>query len=187
MKTKKILGLVVLASLLGIGATAVPAGAFFTNFDNPVPGTGPLVLPGVTFTPASAGGGAALGTDAPSPPGVYSASVQLLPGTTNTYKMLTITFDRPVFLVKSQLMQQGGGNCSINALDSNGNLLDSQGFNKNDAVYPHFELVVLCAKGIKSVVISVTATASTVGLSCAVSLDNFSFSLAPGAAVIPLF
>jgi hypothetical protein len=188
MKTKMILGLVVLASLLILGATATPAGAFFTNFDNPFPGPGPLVLAGVTFTPNPSGGADSVfdTNAAPSPPYMYGSYVDLLVGT-HTYTMMTITFDQPVFFVKFPFGSSPSANYSINALDSNGNLLDSQGFNHYDTTYPHFAPVVFCAKGIKSVVINATFTLLGGSSRASFFVDNFYFSLAPGAAVIPLF
>jgi hypothetical protein len=183
MQTKKLLGLVVLIGLLGLVGTVALAGAAFYNFDNLTPGVGntPLVLPGVTFTPHLAGGVSANAT-APSLPNVYLAQIQALVGT-NT--LLTITFDQPASLVKFQMFWSGlADSYTVNALDSNGSLLDSEGF--ATASSGHYDLIVLSAKGIKTLVISTTNTTLGIGSIITVLLDNFSFVKGPGGAVIPL-
>lgn len=185
MKTRGCLRLAVLAVVLGILATAAPARAAFVNFDNlPSPGSTPLVLSGVTFTPTH--GGQVLISGSTLPDGFST-----VPFTGKCYAfnfatdsnptMLTITFDRPVFLVKFQFSgfnSFSSNNIFINALDINDNLLDSQQW--SDAI--GYRDALLCAKGIKSVVIKSSGT--SVGT---MFLDNFSFyPLAPSATIIPM-
>lgn len=167
MKMKKILRLGVFVILLGIWANATPAGAAFFDFENlPSPGPTPLVLPGVTFTPLHEGGVAT--TNWPFEPGSKSYYVTGLPD--HVLPVLNITFDSEVFLVKFNFNDDGIS--IVNALDSNNNLLDSS------CVGPGQQQVVLCAKGIKSVVI--------IGSINIKYIDNFSFyPLAPGETIIP--
>jgi hypothetical protein len=179
MKTSGILRLTVIAGIIGILAIAAPAGAAFFNFDDlPSPGPTPLVLPGVTFTPTH-GGGVMSDPNGLTPPYAgnkcYFVNIAMDPNPT----MLTITFDSPVFLVKFLFNSFGLLPFVIDARDINGNLLDSQ-YVRN--MNPPDNQVVLCAKGIKSVVIK-----SNGGIVGTVYIDNFSFyPRAPGAAIIPL-
>jgi hypothetical protein len=179
MKTSKILKLTVFAGIIGIMSIAIPAGAALFNFDNlPSPGPTPLVLPGVTFTPTH-GGGVVSDPAALTPPYAgnkcYFVNLAQDPNPT----MLTITLDHPVFLVKFSFNSFGLLPFVMDARDINGNLLDSQYVRTGN---PSDNLVVLCAKGIKSVVIK-----SNGGIVGTVYIDNFSFyPLAPSAAIIPL-
>ncbi len=184
MKTKKALVLTVFAGILGICLAAAPARAEFYDFDSlPAPGPSPLVLPGVTINPSEWGGIVNIGDFAPSAPNAYEADVETNFGT-STYQLLTITFDRPVFWVKFQMWNFGDKPVTkgwVNALDGNGNLLDSQGL----LDFSEYKLIFLSGKGIKSLVFKQTVN-SFPGFTN-VRIDNFSFSLAPGAAVVPLF
>jgi hypothetical protein len=179
METKGILRLTVIAGILGILATAAPAGAAFFNFDDlPSPGPTPLVLPGVTFTPAH-GGGVTSDPNGFTPPYAGNKLYFFNLAMDQNPTMLTITFDHPVFLVKFLFNSFGLLPLVLDARDINGNLLDSQ-YVRN--MNPPDNLIVLCAKGIKSVVIK-----SNGGIVGTVYIDDFSFyPLAPSAAIIPL-
>jgi len=179
MKMKKILGLGGIAVLLGICATASTTGAAFFDFDNlPSPGPTPLVLPGVTFTPTHGGG---VISDPPAfmtpydSNKLYFVNIVVDPNPI----MLTITFDSPVFFVKFLFNTFGLIPFVIDARDSKGNLLDRQ-YVRN--MNPPDNLVVLCSKGIKSLVIK-----SNGGINGTIYIDNFSFyPLAPSATIIPM-
>ena len=197
MRLKQFVGLTVLTVVMIIGAIASPVAAAFINFDDlPSPGPNPLILPGITFTYNQTGGVYAVpafsGYIAPSQPNVYCASVQALTGTA-TYTSLTCTFDTPVFLVKFQIRASGYGpettDLHVEALDQNGLVVDSQGlpFTPGSEVYTFYP-VVLCSKGIKSLVFKTTVTNATSSRTVQWQLDNFSYyPLAPSATVVPLF
>ena len=173
MKIKKVLRLAVLAVFLGIWATASTAAAAFYNFDNlPSPGPSPLELPGVTFTPKYLAGRvvAIPWSKFPGDQAFWFESINDTPFD----PVLTITFDQPIFLVKFQIIIYILAPVKIDALDSHGNLLDSYEIKFSEAV----SHVILCAKGIKSVVVKSQSSAW---------IDGFSFSPQPsGAAIIPL-
>jgi hypothetical protein len=172
----KILRVAVIAGVLGVLATFAPARAAFFNFDNlPSPGPTPLVLPGVTFTPNYGGEVFSYPTDYFPGNQVYSVQTDV-----GAYmkQVLAITFDRPVFLVKFMLFRSSLS-LTANALDSHGNLVDIQDIYNNP--YSNRILIVLCAKGIKSVLINTGED------SLPIYIDNFSFyPLAPSATIIPM-
>ncbi len=172
----KILRLAVIAGVLGVLASFAPARAALFNFDDlPSPGPTPLVLQGVTFSPDYGGEVFSYPTDYFPANQVYSVQTDV-----GDYmkQVLTITFDRPVSLVKFTLLRSSLS-LTANALDSHGNLLDSQNVDNNP--FSNRILIVLCAKEIKSVLINTGQD------NLPIYIDNFSFyQLAPVTTIIPM-
>jgi hypothetical protein len=182
MKTRGILRLASIFGILGIFALVAPAGAGFIDFDNlPSPGPTPLVVEGVTFTPNYGGAVLVMEPFYPDNLPLYCYTVTPNPDS-NFHLVLTITFDQPVSLVKFWMdtFNSNGLGYYIDALDTNGTILDRQ---KNNRLSPGVQRPqVLIGNGIKRVVINVKTYSED-----PLRIINFSFHrLASGVAVIPL-